>query len=239
MAVNDVVSHLEELRKRLLISIVSFFVVSVACYFFSTSIIDALVEPLKQSQNAKLIFQSPHEAFFIHLKVAGFVGFLITFPIIIFQFWLFVSPGLYANEKKIIFPLIFVSILLFAVGAGVAFYLVIPFCLQFLLGFQTESLQPYIAIDPYFSFLFTLTLAFGVLFDFPVIILGLVGLKILNSRLLQVWRKWIIVAIFVVSAILTPPDPVSQILLGIPLLVLFEITVFFSKIIERKFLRTG
>lgn len=234
MALDDVVAHLEDLRKRLLISIASFFFVSVICYFFSSTIIEVLIEPLKQSQNAKLIFQTPHEAFFIHLQVAGFVGFLITFPLMLFQFWLFVSPGLYPKEKKIIFPLIFVSILLFAIGAAVAFYAVIPFCLQFLLGFQTASLQPYIAIDPYFSFLFTLTITFGILFDFPVIILGLVGLRVLSSQLLILWRRWIVVAIFIVSAILTPADPVSQILLALPLLILFEITVFFSKIIERK-----
>ncbi len=231
----DFLSHLEELRRRILISLAIFFAASIVCYFFSHQILDFLIFPLRRFGNTNLFFQTPYEAFFIHIKAAAFAGLFFSSPIFFAQAWFFVSPGLYETEKRAVLPLIFISSLLFIVGAGFAYQFAIPWGLNVLLSFQTESLRPLLAIGPYFSFLVGMVLAFGILFDFPVIILGLVRLGVLKSTMLISFRRGIIVAIFIVAAVLTPsPDPISQLLLAIPLYLLFEVSVVLAKWMEAK-----
>ncbi|MDP3920108.1 MAG: twin-arginine translocase subunit TatC [Candidatus Omnitrophota bacterium] len=231
----EFLSHLEELRKRLIVSAIAFGLGAILCYFFSGRLIEYLIHPLHRFENAELIFQTPYEAFLTHLKVAGLGGLVLSSPVLFTQMWLFVSPGLYEQEKKSVIPLIVVSFLLFLCGTGFAYYLVIPLGLHFLLSFQTESLRPLLAIGPYFSFLIGMIIAFGVLFDFPVFIIGVVRLGITDSSTLRKARKTIIVIIFIAAAILTPsPDPISQLLLAVPLLVLFEVSLFIAKCIERQ-----
>ncbi|HTL47981.1 MAG TPA: twin-arginine translocase subunit TatC [Verrucomicrobiae bacterium] len=231
----DFLSHLEELRKRILVSLFVFVACTVAAYFFSRQIVNFLIEPLHKQQNAQLVFQTPYEAFLTYVKVSAVTGLLLSLPVIFFEFWKFVSPGLYDREKKVILPLSFVCVLLFLAGVCFAYFLVIPFGLGFLLSFQTESLRPLIAIAPYFSFLLGMILAFGALFDFPVVLLGLIKLGVMKTETLASMRKLIVVGIFVVAAILTPsPDPVSQLLLAIPLVLLFEITLLIAGRIEKK-----
>lgn len=228
----DFTDHLEELRKRILISLVSFVLFAVIAYFFSHHLIEFLILPLRQHKEAQLIFQTPSEAFLTHLKVSGFAGLLFSLPVMFFQFWFFVSPGLYAKEKKTFLPLCIISIALFFAGAALAFFLVIPWGLAFLLSFQTDSLKPLFAIGPYFSFLINIVLVFGVLFDFPVVLAGLVKMGVLRVGALAKGRKITIVGIFVVSAVLTPADPISQIMLAIPLWLLFELTLIVAKTLE-------
>lgn len=228
-------SHLEELRTRLIVALSIFFIASIGAYFFSHSIIDFFTQPLRGHKSAELIFQTPHEAFLTHIRVSATAGFFIASPVIFSQFWLFVSPGLYSKEKKIIFPLVLGSVFLFFVGSVFAYFVVVPFTLTFLLSFQTQSLRPLLSIAPYFSFLTGMILSFGIIFEFPIIILGLVKVGITTSRELAKSRKIIALIIFIAAAVLTPsPDPVTQLLLAIPLIVLFEMSVIISRWIEKK-----
>ena len=230
------IPHLEELRRRLLICLLVFFAASLAAYFFSRPILDFLTQPLRQSPYpAQLIFQRPYEAFLVHIKVAAFSGFLMSSPLLLIQAWLFLVPGLYEREKKVFFPVILISILLFWAGVMLSFFLVVPWTLRFLLGFQTETLKPLLSVGPYFSFLVGMVTAFGVLFDFPVFMVGLVELGLVRVAALAASRKIIFVLIFTAAAILTPsPDPVSQIILAVPLMALFEISLYIAALREKR-----
>ncbi len=231
----DFLSHLEELRRRFLIALAAFFIAAAGSYFFSASILDFLTRPLDSFKEVQLIFQKPYEAFLIHLKAAALGGALLSSPVLFAQAWLFVAPGLYEKEKKLIFPLIIISAALFLTGAGFAYTAAIPLGLRFLLSFQTEKIQPMLGIDPYFSFLTGMILACGILFDFPVFIIGLVKLRVVKAAALAASRKIVIVFIFIAAAVMTPsPDPLSQILLAAPLLVLFEISVAVASSLEAK-----
>lgn len=232
----DYLSHLEELRRRLIFSLIFFAVASVVSYFFSHQLLDFLTQPLRRYEaGTQLFFQRPYEAFLTHLKVAALAGLIISLPVFFMQGWLFVAPGLYAHERRTVSFLIFFSVVFFLLGAVFAYLVVIPWGLHFLLSFQTQSLKPLLGIGPYFSFLIGMVLAFGFLFDIPLILVGLVKLGVVRSQTLAKGRKWIIVGIFVLAAILTPsPDPVSQLLLAGPLLLLFEISLAVSRLTERR-----
>ncbi len=231
----DFVPHLEELRRRLIFCGIFFLFASTLSWFFARQILDFLTVPLQRLHIAHLYFQKPFEAFVIHLRAAVFAGLLLSLPAFFTQGWLFVAPGLYAREKKIFLPLIFVSVLLFLAGAFFAYVLVIPFGLAFLLGFETESLRPMLMSGPYFSFMTAMLFAFGLLFDFPLVVVALAALGIVKIQTFARYRKGVIVAIFIIAAVLTPsPDPVSQMLLAIPLCLLFEISLLVGRIFEKK-----
>jgi len=228
-------SHLEELRKRIIVSFLCFFAASVAAYFFSGTILDFLITPLARFQNSQLYFQKPYEAFLTHIKVAAFAGFVFSLPVLITQGWLFVSPGLFGHEKIIAALLSLICLFLFLVGAGFAYWVVVPWGIHFLLEFQTESLKPLLGIGPYLSFLTGMIVAFGLLFDFPVVLIGLVRLGATNTNVLAKGRKIVIVVIFITAAILTPsPDPISQLLLAVPLILLFELSLVVARLVEGK-----
>ena len=231
---NDFIPHLEEMRRRIIVALAAFVLGSAGAYFFSHGIIEFFIAPLRRHHDVLLIFQTPYEAFWVHLRASALLGFLISLPIVFSQFWAFVSPGLYQKEKRLLIPLVLASVALFFLGSAFAYFIVIPWGLHFLLSFQTESLRPFLAIGPYFSFLITMILAFGLAFDLPVVVLGLVHLGVLRSSMLIRLRKFIFVGIFVFAAILTPPDPLSQITLAIPLLVLFEISLWLARKGEAK-----
>lgn len=232
------VFHLEEFRRRVLLCLTVFSVAAVFCYFFSRDLLEFLIAPLTRYQEAELIFQKPYEAFLTHLKAAALAGFFIASPVLFFQLWLFIAPGLYEKEKKTVLPFIFVTVLLFLAGAYFAYAVVIPWGLYFLLSFQTESLKPLLSLGAYFSFLMGMLLAFGILFDFPIVIVGLVRLGVVSTDALKKTRKVIIVILFILAAILTPsPDPISQLLLALPLLLLFEISLLVARWGEKKRVR--
>lgn len=213
----------------------SIFVFSVVAYFFSEPLLDFLIRPLKGIRSPLLYFQAPHEAFLVRLKVSLLAGLLAGSPVFLSQLWLFIVPGLHRRERRILLPLILISAFLFLLGSAFAFGVLIPVGLQFLLSFQTTQLRPLLAIGPYFSFLMTLVLCSGVLFVLPVIILGLVAMRLLNVRTLERSRKEAIVLVLLLAAILTPSsDPMGQILLSLPLFLLYEGCIWVGKGIEKK-----
>ncbi len=221
--ISDLIAHLDELRKRLIICLISFGAAWVACYFYSRPLVDAFIAPLRRYDNAQLVFQTPYEAFLTHLNVSGLVGFFVSSPVFFVQLWSFLTPGLYANEKKIILPLALFSVILFAVGFSFAYFFVVPAGLHFFLGFQTESLRPLLSIGPYFSFLFWMTMTCGFMFDLPLVLLGLIRLGVLPAKFFIGSRRVIILGVFVVAAIMTPtPDPVTQLFVAVPMWLLFE-----------------
>lgn len=234
-ALQSYVPHLEELRRRLIVCAVFFLAATIASSFFSRQLLDFLTAPLHRFHVASLYFQKPFEAFVIHLKAAAFSGLILSLPVFFTQGWFFAAPGLYEREKRMFLPLIFISVLLFLAGAFFAYALVIPWGLQFLLGFETESLKPMLTSGPYFSFITTMLFAFGVLFDFPLVVVALTALGIVKVATLARIRRFVIVGIFIVAAILTPsPDPVSQLLLAVPLCLLFEISLLVGRFFEKR-----
>ena len=227
--------HLEELRWRLIASLAAIAIVSVAAYFFSNQILEFLISPLRRFGDYTLYFHSPYEAFLMRLKVSLFAGTFAASPVILTEAWLFAAPGLHRKERRAAAVLISASSVLFLIGALFSFYLLVPFGLGFFLGFQTDSLRPLLGIGPYFSFLVGTVLACGIFFDLPVVLLGLIGAGVLSVRSLGKARRWVIVSFFIVSAVITPTtDPVTQTLLALPLVVLYELCILAGKLIQRK-----
>ena len=233
--VENFVPHLEELRRRLIVCAVFFAAASILSYFFTRQILDFLTAPLQHFHIVNLYFQKPFEAFVIHLKAAAFSGLVLSLPVFFTQGWLFAAPGLYEKEKKIFPPLILISVVLFLTGIFFAYQFVIPWGLRFLLSYETDSLKPMLTSGPYFSFITATLFAFGLLFDFPLVVVALAALGIVQMDTLARLRRVIIVVIFIAAALLTPsPDPLSQLLLAAPLWVLFEISLFVGRFFERK-----
>ena len=222
--------HLEELRWRLIASLAAIGIFSVAAYFFSSSILEFLISPLRRFGDYTLYFQSPYEAFLARLKVSLLTGIFAASPVLFTELWLFMAPGLHRKERRAAVLLIFVSVILFLVDALFSFWLLVPFGLRFFLGFQTDSLRPLLGIGPYFSFLVSMVLACGIFFDLPVVLLGLVGAGVLSADALARARKWVIVSFFMIAAVITPTtDPVTQILLSLPLVVLYELCILIGR----------
>ena len=227
---SEFLSHLEELRRRLLMCFLAFLVASGGAFFYSSELIDVLILPFRRPTATQLFFQKPYEAFLTHLTVSALAGILIASPFILAQFWLFIAPGLYEKEKKMFLAWLGASLSFFFAGAAFAFLVVIPWGLQFLLNFQTETMKPLLAVGPYFSFVAGMILVFGVLFNFPVVILALIRLGVLKTAALARSRRVVIVLIFILAAVLTPaPDPVSQCFLALPLILLFEGTLLLAR----------
>ena len=218
--------HLEELRWRLIRCIVSVVALSIVAYVFSTQIMNFLTRPFPQ----KLIFLTPTGGFMIQIKVSIFAGLILSLPVIFYQFWQFVAPGLLEKEKKYVPLVIFFTTLCFLTGAAFAYFVMIPIGLKFLLSFQTPNLVANITIQEYLSFVSMLILAFGVTFELPVLAYFLTRIGLLTPRFLREKRRYGIVVIVIVAAILTPPDVFSQILLSIPLIVLYEVSIIVSAV---------
>ncbi len=206
-----------------------------AAYFFSGQILEFFLSPLKASGGYTLYFHSPYEAFLTRLKVSLLTGVLAASPVLFTELWLFVAPGLHRSEKKKIFILILSSVILFFAGVVFAFMFLMPFGLNFFLGFQTDTLRPLLGVTPYFSFLVGMIIACGIFFDLPIIVLGLVAAGVLNVEQLKKARKWVIVFFFLASAMITPTtDPVTQILLTVPLILFYEICILIGGRMRKK-----
>lgn len=233
--------HLIELRTRIIRALLALAVGFGVCLYFADDILGFLVWPLKQAfpdDEGQLIFTKLPEVFFVELKVALFAGFMVSFPIIANQLWAFVAPGLYAREKKAFLPFLIATPLLFLGGASLAYFVVMPTAFRFFLGFGGEAggmqLQALPSAGEYLSLVMQFILAFGLTFLLPVLLLLLHRAGIITRAQMAGARRYVIVGIFAIAAIVTPPDPGSQIILGLPLILLFEASLVLMRLQERK-----
>jgi sec-independent protein translocase protein TatC len=233
--------HLIELRKRLVRAFIALAVAFGVCLYFSNDIFSVLVRPLAQAfppGQGKLIYTKLYEAFFVDIKVALFAAFFLSFPIIANQLWAFVAPGLYAKEKKAFLPFLLATPILFAMGASLAYFVVMPTAFKYFLGFQRTSAglqqEALPAMGDYLDLVMRFIFMFGAAFLLPVLLLLLQPAGLVTRQQLVGARRYVIVIIFVIAAVVTPPDVVSQFLLAIPLLALFEGTLLVMRFNERK-----
>jgi len=226
--------HLVELRTRLLRCILALALAFAVCFYFAADIFAILVRPLAgafpEGTDPKLVYTQLYEAFFVEIKVALFAAFFVTFPIIANQLWAFVAPGLYAKEKKAFLPFLLATPVLFIGGASLAYFVVMPTAFRWFLGFQGEvagvSQEALPAMGGYLDLVMRFILAFGISFLLPVLMLLLNRAGLIDREQFAKSRRFVIVGIFVVAAVATPPDVVSQLILAIPLMILFEGSLF-------------
>ena len=222
--------HLEELRWRLIKCIVAVVVLSLGSYFFSEQIMDLLTLPFPET----LIFIAPAEGFLIRLKISLFAGIIIGLPILFYQIWQFVVPGLLDKERKYVPVVVFISTACFLVGALFAYSIMIPFAMRFFMKFQTPELVANIRIKDYLSFVTTMILVFGIVFEMPILSYFLTRIGLITAKFLRSKRRYAIVLILVMAALLTPPDVVSQLFLGGPMVLLYEVSIIVSTVAARK-----
>ena len=239
------ISHLTELRNRLIHSLIFLFVFFIVCYFFAEHIYGFLVDPYYEAVKddniqRRLIFTALQETFLTYLKVAFFASFFVTSPFILIQIWKFIAPGLYDHEKSAIMPYLILTPILFFLGGALVYYLVMPLAIKFFLSFESSGLatglpiQLEAKVNEYLSLVMKLIFAFGLSFQLPVVLSLLARVGMIDSDFLKTRRKYVVVIIFTAAAILTPPDPITQIGLAIPLLILYELSILSVSLIERK-----
>ena len=228
--------HLEELRKRLVASAIAVGVGFAVSYAFSERLFNLLVMPLKavMPEGDHLIFTNLPEMFFTYLKVAFLSGVLLMAPFIFYQLWMFVAPGLYRREKRYVIPFVVTSTILFVGGALFGYFVVFPFGFKFFIGFSNEYVKALPSVKQYFSFAIKLLFAFGLVFELPVVIFFLTKMGVVTPELLSRKRKYAILLTFVLAAILTPPDVITQCMMAGPLIVLYEIGVLVSRTARKR-----
>ena len=242
---NGFVSHLTELRKRLIHSFIFLFIFFIICYFFAEYLYGFLVEPYAKAVKddgleRRLIFTALQETFLTYLKVSFFASFFITCPYILMQVWRFIAPGLYRHEKAAIVPYLVLTPILFFLGGMLVYYLIMPLAIKFFLSFESTGLNTSLPIqleakvNEYLSLIMKLIFAFGLSFQLPVVLSLLARIGVVDAKFLRDRRKYVVIIIFAAAAILTPPDPITQIGLAIPLLILYELSIFSVSIIENK-----
>jgi len=229
------VEHLEELRRRLIIVVAAIGIAAIAGFIVSGPAIDLLRAPLPDQYDT-IYFNSLGGAFTAQLKVAGFIGVAIAMPVILWNVWAFVAPGLHKHERKYAAPFVIIGSLLFIAGGAFAIFVVVPFAIQFLVSFgQDQGLKAMITVSSYVDFILKFTLAFGVVFEMPVVITLLSMLGIVTPQFLSKNRKYAILINFIIAAVLTPtPDVVNQSLMAGPLCVLYEVGIICSRVVGRK-----
>ena len=240
------VSHLIELRDRLKWAVIAFFIAFLCSYFVADHIYSFLVKPLELTykdmgyENPRMIYTGLTEAFFTYLKVSFYTALFISFPVIATQIYKFAAPGLYKNERKAFYPFLIATPVLFALGAALVYFFIFPLAWKFFLGFQTTGIETGLAIEleakinEYLSLVLKLMFAFGLAFQLPVAISLLARAGLVSAKGMKSKRKYAFVGAFGAAAVLTPPDLISQIGLGIPIIILYEISIHLASIMERK-----
>ena len=239
--------HLIELRARLLRSAVGLLLAFLVCFYFAEPIFNFLQKPLAEAlsvhgldrQAPRIIFTGPAEVFITYIKMAFFAAAFLSCPLFLTQIWLFVAPGLYKNEKKALAPFIVATPVLFFIGGALVYFVIYPLALRFFLTFQvgggegTLPIELETRISEYFSLLMKLIFAFGLCFQLPVIMTLMARVGLATSKGMAEKRKYAIVGVFVVAAIFTPPDPLSQLMLAIPIVLLYEISILMATVVEK------
>jgi sec-independent protein translocase protein TatC len=227
------ISHLIELRTRLMRSIIAVVVVLVCLFPFAKDIYGALAQPLLRvlPHGATMIATDVTGTFLVPLKVTLMAAFLVALPYVLWQAWMFVAPGLYHHEKRLVMPVLVSSFLFFLVGMSFAYFFVFPIAFGFFAGYTPVGVQMMTDIDKYLSFVLTMFIAFGLTFETPVVVIVLVRLRIVSLEKLRSVRPYVIVGAFVVGALFTPPDVISQLLLAVPLWMLFELGLLLARFV--------
>jgi len=239
--------HLEELRWRLIKSIVAVIIGAIISFFFSQEILNFLIEPFRQAlamhakmageaapESARLIFLAPTEGFMVSIKLAMFAGLFITLPVVFYQLWQFLAPGLLDKEKKYIPRIVVFSTVFFFLGAAFCYTVVIRYGLNFLLGYQSPELVANISIKEYLRFVTLLILTFGIVFEMPILTYFLGRMGLVTPKLMREKRRYSIVLIFVLAAVITPPDVFTQMMLALPLIILYETSIWVCKFAQPK-----
>lgn len=229
-------AHLEELRKRLITSFIAVAIGFAISYFFKEKLFVILTRPLinAMGSNGSMIFTGLPEAFFTYLKVSLLSGLMVASPMLLYQFWMFVAPGLYRKEKRILLPIVFLSTIFFVGGSLFGYFIVFPWGFKFFLGFASETLQALPSMREYLAFSAKLLLAFGLVFELPLVLTFLARLGVVSVDFLKKNRKYAVLIFFAGAAMLTPPDVVTQIMMAMPLMVLYEISIWGARIFGRK-----
>ena len=234
-------AHLEELRSRLIVCFIAVGIGFAICYGFKETLFDILVAPLTSVMQTgdKIIFTGLPEAFFTYLKVAFLAGIFLAAPVILYEFWMFVAPGLYKKERRILMPIVILSAFFFVGGALFGYFVVFPWGFKFFLGFATETIRPLPSMREYLGFSSKLLIAFGLAFELPIVLTFMARIGLVTVEFLAKNRKYALLLFFVGAAILTPPDVVTQIMMALPLMALYELSILGARIFGKKKRRRG
>ncbi|MBU0925977.1 twin-arginine translocase subunit TatC [bacterium] len=229
---DDLKPHIADLRKRLVISCLTVGVMFFVCFSFYEPILNWMMVPVEAvlPKNSQMVAVEIQETFFTALKVAFFAGFIVSLPVIFWQLWLFLAPGLYDHEKKLVIPFVFFATLMFLIGASFAYYIVVPVGFEFLINFGSTVVTILPSIGKYVGFFTKLLIGFGIAFELPVITFFLAKIGLVDDRMLKDFFRYAIILIFVVSALLTPPDVISQLLMAAPLTLLYGVSIYIAKV---------
>jgi sec-independent protein translocase protein TatC len=228
----DLKPHIADLRKRLIISTLTVVAMFFVCFTFYEPILNWMMVPIEAvlPKNSQMVAVEIQETFFTALKVAFFSGFIISLPVIFWQLWLFLAPGLYDHEKKLVVPFVFFATLMFLIGSSFAYYVVVPFGFEFLVNFGSAVVTVLPSIGKYVGFFTKLLFGFGIAFELPVITFFLAKIGLVDDKTLKDFFRYAVVIIFVVSALLTPPDVLTQFLMAGPLILLYGLSIYIAKV---------
>ncbi len=232
---NTLISHLSELRKRLLSSVICFFVAMSICLVKAEFIANQL---LALAEEFKFVYVAPAELLMSYIRISIICGLIVAFPIICYQLWVFIRPGLTRRERKAVFFIMTFGMLLLFCGAFFAYKVMLPVTLKYFAGLSTEdSINSMISVQNYLNFVINMMLTFGVVFELPIVVIMLTHLGIINPKILRKQRKYVILITFILAAIITPPDVISQAMVAVPMMLLFEISTIISSLLFRKKLK--